>query len=64
MCTFCDLNHRRNDNFRRGRDLVREGFPLHDDYIPHLLLHIEDHEEDVIRIVMFAVGNARYDALT
>eukprot|EP00752_Nemacystus_decipiens_P009021 g8052.t1 len=44
--------------FDNLRDLVREGFPLHDDVIPKLLLHIEDHEEDVICIVMFAIGNA------
>ncbi|CAM9784847.1 unnamed protein product, partial [Scytosiphon promiscuus] len=47
-----------NRSFDNLRDLVREGFPLHDDDIPELLLHIEDDEEDVIRIVTFAVGNA------
>lgn len=41
------------------RDLVKEGFPLHDDNIGDLLDYIEDHEQDIIDIVMFAVGNAR-----
>eukprot|EP00903_Cladosiphon_okamuranus_P019883 g18275.t1 len=45
-------------SFDNLRDLVKEGFPLHDDFIPDLLLHIEDHEQDVVCIVMYAVGNA------
>ncbi|CAN0376362.1 unnamed protein product, partial [Ascophyllum nodosum] len=40
------------------RELVKEGFPLHDEQIPCLLENIEDHEQDVIDIVMYAVGNA------
>ncbi|CAM9102556.1 unnamed protein product, partial [Hapterophycus canaliculatus] len=47
-----------NRSFDSLKDLVREGFPLHDDHVPELLRHVEDDEEDVIRIVMFAVGNA------
>lgn len=39
---------------------MKEGFPLHDEQIPELLKNIEDHEHDVIDIVMFAIGNARY----
>jgi len=42
------------------RELVKEGFPLHDEQIPELLKNIEDHEHDVIDIVLFAIGNARY----
>ncbi|CAM9923666.1 unnamed protein product, partial [Scytosiphon promiscuus] len=49
--------------FHRGsltdlRDLVQEGFPLHDEYIGQLLDSIGDHEEDVIAIVICAVANA------
>lgn len=43
----------------RYRDLVKEGFPLHDDLICSLLRYIGDHEQDIIDIVIFAVGNAR-----
>lgn len=41
------------------RDLVKEGFPLHDEHIHALLASIGDHEEDVIETVMAAVANAR-----
>lgn len=41
------------------RDLVKEGFPLHDDHIPALLESIGDHEQDIIETVLFAVANAR-----
>lgn len=41
------------------RDLVKEGFPLHDDHIPYLLESIGDHEQDIIETVLFAVANAR-----
>lgn len=41
------------------RDLVKEGFPLHDDHIPALLENIGDHELDVIETVLAAVANAR-----
>ncbi|CAM9252147.1 unnamed protein product, partial [Ectocarpus sp. 8 AP-2014] len=40
------------------RDLVKEGFPLHDDHIPALLVSIGDHEQDIIETVLFAVANA------
>lgn len=42
------------------RDLVKEGFPLHDDHIPVLLEHIGDHEQDVVETVLAAVANARW----
>lgn len=41
------------------RDLVKEGFPLHDEYIPKLLESIGDHEQDIVETVLFAVANAR-----
>lgn len=41
------------------RDLVKEGFPLHDNHIPALLENIGDHEQDVIETVLAAVANAR-----
>ncbi|CAM9206588.1 unnamed protein product [Ectocarpus fasciculatus] len=40
------------------RDLVKEGFPLHDNHIPALLESIGDHEQDIIETVLFAVANA------
>lgn len=40
------------------RELVREGFPIHDDVIRPLLDCVED-EDDVADIVTFAVGNTR-----
>ncbi|CAM9818817.1 unnamed protein product, partial [Ectocarpus sp. 12 AP-2014] len=40
------------------RDLVKEGFPLHDDHIPYLLESTGDHEQDIIETVLFAVANA------
>ena len=43
----------------RRRELVKEEFPLHDAVIPKLLENIEDHEEDIIDIITYAVGNAR-----
>eukprot|EP00752_Nemacystus_decipiens_P011859 g10519.t1 len=39
-------------------NLVKEGFPLHDDYIYALLENIGDHELDIIQTVLFAVANA------
>ncbi|CAM9548053.1 unnamed protein product, partial [Ectocarpus fasciculatus] len=39
------------------RELVKAGLPLHDDLIPTLLTSAED-EEEVMDIVMYAVGNA------
>lgn len=41
------------------RDLVKEGFPLHDHHIPALLENVGDHEQDVIETVLAAVANAR-----
>lgn len=41
------------------RDLVKEGFPLHDDHIAALLESIGDHEQHIIETVLFAVANAR-----
>eukprot|EP00752_Nemacystus_decipiens_P006636 g5966.t1 len=38
------------------RELVREGFPIHDDFIQTLLCSAED-EEDVADILMYAVAN-------
>lgn len=38
---------------------MKEGFPLHDAVIPKLLDSIEDHEQDIIDIITYAVGNAR-----
>lgn len=40
------------------RDLVGEGFPLHEDDIPELLELIGDFEQDVMEIIMVTVGNA------
>lgn len=45
------------------RDLVKEGFPLHDAHVPALLENIGDHERDIIETVLFAVANARYAVL-
>eukprot|EP00903_Cladosiphon_okamuranus_P021649 g19903.t1 len=39
------------------RELVKEGLPIHDDFIPPLLDSAED-EEEVVEIVTFAVCNA------
>ncbi len=52
---------RLNRPFTRAtcRDLVKEGFPLHKDYIPALLQNIGDHEQDVIETILAAVTNAR-----
>eukprot|EP00903_Cladosiphon_okamuranus_P014653 g13587.t1 len=44
--------------FTALRDLVKEGFPLHDDHIPALLESIGDHEQDIIEIILYAVANA------
>lgn len=41
------------------RDLVKEGFPLHEGYIPALLENIGDNEDDVIETVLATVTNAR-----
>eukprot|EP00903_Cladosiphon_okamuranus_P011821 g11108.t2 len=44
------------------RELVKEGFPIHDDFIPFLLNSAED--EDVADIVMFAVANTSNPLVT
>lgn len=41
------------------RELVQEGFPLHEDHIPAILENIGDHEQDVIETILAAVANAR-----
>lgn len=41
------------------RELVNEGFPLHDDHIPSLLENIGDHEQDVMDTILDAVASAR-----
>lgn len=42
------------------RDLVREGFPLHDEYMFNVLQSIGDHEEDVVETILAAVAHARW----
>lgn len=66
MLAFNEVCHARMD-FRRcvtvvvlaPRDLMKEGFPLHDDHIAALLESIGDHEQDIIETILFAVANAR-----
>ncbi|CAN0455764.1 unnamed protein product, partial [Ectocarpus sp. 12 AP-2014] len=40
------------------RDLVLEGFPLHEHHIPALLENIGDHEKDIIETILATVTNA------
>lgn len=42
----------------RDRNLVDEGFPLHDKQIPILLESIDDHEDDVVDTIIFAIRDA------
>ncbi|CBN74318.1 Ankyrin Repeat Transient Receptor Potential Channel [Ectocarpus siliculosus] len=44
--------------FRSLRDLVQEGFPLHEHHIPALLENIGDHEKDIIETILATVTNA------
>ncbi|CAM9177459.1 unnamed protein product [Ectocarpus sp. 12 AP-2014] len=48
----------RRRSFTSLRDLVKEGFPLHNDHIPAILEHIGDWEEDVIDTLLYAVASA------
>lgn len=58
-CTFFSLPCPRQHLYVL-RELVKEGFPIHDDLVRTLLYNTED-EEDVADIVMYAVGNTRQD---
>ncbi|CAM9233322.1 unnamed protein product, partial [Ectocarpus sp. 12 AP-2014] len=44
-------------NFTALRELVNEGFPLHDDHIRSLLENIGDHEQDVMDTILDAVAS-------
>ncbi|CAM9397930.1 unnamed protein product [Ectocarpus fasciculatus] len=44
-------------DFTALRELVNEGFPLHDDHMPFLLENIGDHEHDVIDTILAAVAS-------
>ncbi|CAM9267068.1 unnamed protein product [Ectocarpus sp. 4 AP-2014] len=44
-------------DFTALRELVNEGFPLHDDHVPFLLENIGDHEHDVIDTILAAVAS-------
>ncbi|CAM9283980.1 unnamed protein product [Ectocarpus sp. 13 AM-2016] len=45
-------------NFAGLRELVHEGFPLHDDHIRSLLENIGDHEQDVMDTILDAVASS------